>query len=215
MDVVDNLAVRFHFLGDFINDGKQVHYIGGSEAMSYIERDKVSLPEVIGHLKDHCTVGEGSLLHWLFPGKNLTNGLRVLVDDKTCQFMSDCILDCGVADVFVEHIVQVASAERKEKSGTDYVEIEETDVSNDAIEVVGIRNVDSTSTMIQNREVDEDNSDDSDFLPGDDSTSEVDEEAIEILKKFKEYKKIARQTRLQTWMMLIALGNSLDTMIKR
>jgi alpha-galactosidase len=89
--VLDSLPVRFHFNGEFLNDGKKVHYVGGSDAI--IDRDKMSLPEVVGHLRDHCEVKESSLLHWLFPGKDLTTGLRVSVDDKACQCMSDCI--CG------------------------------------------------------------------------------------------------------------------------
>jgi len=40
----------------------------------------------------------------LFPGKDLLNGLRVLVDDKACFDMSECVTDGGVADVFVELI---------------------------------------------------------------------------------------------------------------
>jgi alpha-galactosidase len=44
MDVMDTLVVRFHFNGVFINSGNSVHYVGGRRAMSYIDRDKVSLP---------------------------------------------------------------------------------------------------------------------------------------------------------------------------
>jgi len=72
--------------------------------MSFIERDKISLPKVIGHLKDHYNASDHVLLHWLFPGKDLLNGLRVLVDDKACLDMSKCVTDVGVADVFVELI---------------------------------------------------------------------------------------------------------------
>ena len=53
MDPLDFLAVRFHFGGEFINDGKVLHYCGGKEGISTIERDKISLPEITGHLKDH------------------------------------------------------------------------------------------------------------------------------------------------------------------
>ena len=63
MDMLGILPVRFHFDGEFINDGDKLHYFGGSEGMSYIDRDKVSLPELVGHLKDHCVVLDGSLLH--------------------------------------------------------------------------------------------------------------------------------------------------------
>jgi len=35
---------------------KKKSYVGGREAMSYIDRDKVSLPEIVGHLRDHWNV---------------------------------------------------------------------------------------------------------------------------------------------------------------
>ena len=95
MDPLDTLAVRFHLGGEFLNDGKKLHYCGGKEGMSDIDRDKISLPELVGHLRDHYVVKEGTLLHWLFPGKELENGLRALVDDQACQYMADCITDGG------------------------------------------------------------------------------------------------------------------------
>ena len=69
--------------------------------MSYVDRDKLSLPEVLGHLRDHCDVKEGTILHWLFPGRDMRTGLRALVDDHVCQYMSNCIGEGGVADVYV------------------------------------------------------------------------------------------------------------------
>ena len=56
MDVLDTLPVRFHFGGDFVCHGKKKSYVGGREPMSYIDRDKVSLPEIVGHLRDHWNV---------------------------------------------------------------------------------------------------------------------------------------------------------------
>ncbi|OEL25328.1 hypothetical protein BAE44_0013653 [Dichanthelium oligosanthes] len=56
--------------------------------MSYIESDKLSLPEVMEHLKDHYKPSDPILLHWLFPSKQLVDGLRALVDDKSCKDMS-------------------------------------------------------------------------------------------------------------------------------
>jgi len=57
MDVLDTLPVRFHFGGDFVLPWqKKKSYVGGREAMSYIDRDKVSLPEIVGHLRDHWNV---------------------------------------------------------------------------------------------------------------------------------------------------------------
>ncbi|PVH37572.1 hypothetical protein PAHAL_5G033900 [Panicum hallii] len=75
MDVIGTLAMRFHFGGDFVCDGSKKSYLGGREAMPYIDRDKVSLPEVVGHLRDHWNVFEG-----------------------------DCIVEGGVADIFVEDV---------------------------------------------------------------------------------------------------------------
>ncbi|CAN6219452.1 unnamed protein product [Urochloa humidicola] len=102
MDVFSTLIVRFHFNGLFTNSGKTVRYVGGSEAISYIDRDKVSLLEIVGHLRDHWEVEDGALLHWLFPGKGLDDGLRVLIDDNACLQMSDATVEGGVADIYVE-----------------------------------------------------------------------------------------------------------------
>jgi len=53
MDVCDFLPVRFHFNGKFLRNSNGLFYVGGTQAMSYIDRDKLSLPEVVGHLRDH------------------------------------------------------------------------------------------------------------------------------------------------------------------
>ena len=88
--------------------------------MSFIERDKISLPEVIGHLEDHYNASDPVLLHWLFPGKDLLNGLRVLVDDKACLDMSECVTNGGFADVFVELIeVKADDMETEEDQCSD------------------------------------------------------------------------------------------------
>lgn len=94
--------VRFHFNGEFVTSGREKKYCGGREALSYIDRDKISLPEIFGHLRDHCKVMEGTMLHWLFPGKDLNSGLRALLDDTVCKLMEDCIDDLGVAEVYAE-----------------------------------------------------------------------------------------------------------------
>jgi alpha-galactosidase len=94
--------VRFHYNGKFIHDGKKMHYSGGTVAMSYIDHDKVSLPELVGHLKDHCAVLDGTLLHWLFLERELHDGLRALVDDKACLDMLRCTEDGFYAEVYVE-----------------------------------------------------------------------------------------------------------------
>lgn len=120
MDPLEYLPVRFHFGGDFINKGRETFYIGGSEEMSYIERDKVSLPEIVGHLKDHCEVIPGMLLQWLFPGKELADGLRVLIDDEVCNYMSNYVGEGGVADIYVEIVMAEGSSEFGSKEDSDF-----------------------------------------------------------------------------------------------
>ena len=102
MDPLSKLTVSFHFLEEFINHANKLHYVGGREAVSCIDRDLVSLPEIVGHLKDNCKVEEGSMLHWLFPGAELSKGLRALIDDKAYLHMADCMTDGGVADIYVK-----------------------------------------------------------------------------------------------------------------
>jgi alpha-galactosidase len=104
MDDTDILQVRFHFNGEFISSrNNHLFYCGGKQEISYIHRDKVSLPKIWGHLKDHCcNVEDGALLHWLYPGKDLINGLRVLVDDTSCIQMADTIMKGEVAEIYVE-----------------------------------------------------------------------------------------------------------------
>jgi alpha-galactosidase len=60
MDGCDFLPVRFHFNGEFLRNSNGLFYVGGTQAMSYIDRDKLSLPEVVGHLHDHFNVKEGT-----------------------------------------------------------------------------------------------------------------------------------------------------------
>ncbi|KAG2642547.1 hypothetical protein PVAP13_2KG196736, partial [Panicum virgatum] len=68
MDPLDTLAVRFHLGGEFLNDGKKLHYCGGKEAMSDIDRDKISLPELVGHLRKNIRArayqGQGKSINY-------------------------------------------------------------------------------------------------------------------------------------------------------
>jgi alpha-galactosidase len=63
MDVLDTLVVRFHMNGVFLLDGSEKKYCGGSEALSYVDRDKIFLSELFGHLKEHCNMLSGTMLH--------------------------------------------------------------------------------------------------------------------------------------------------------
>ena len=104
MDPTEILNVWFHIGGKFIRIGPNLDYVGGDQAMSEIERDKLSLQEVKGYLKDHTQLMESMKFYFLLPGKELINGLVFLHDDSSCVKMSDYICVGGVADVYVEAI---------------------------------------------------------------------------------------------------------------
>ena len=103
MDPTEILNVRFHIGGKFIRIGPNLDYVGGDQAMSEIERDKLSLQEVKGYLKDHTQLMESMKFYFLLPGKELINGLVFLNDDSWCVKMAEYICVGGVADVYVEY----------------------------------------------------------------------------------------------------------------
>ncbi|TVU44057.1 hypothetical protein EJB05_03484, partial [Eragrostis curvula] len=268
MDPLSMLAVRFHVKGEFLNVGRVVHWIGGSEVMSYIDRDKVSYPEIVGHLRDHMEVPEGTMLHWLFPGMELSDGLTVLWDDNSCLKMSDAICDGGVADIYVEcrHGQGEDDADNEHSDFEDEMEHKSVSESEEDVsvrkesreeaerQVARLREFYSSPTKkgkqvsacdsavvteasqgvmtqasqpiptqasqagaaaagtetgegaaaaaaptsegaapVENEDVRKESSSDSDYIPGDDCSSEDDEEAAEILKKFKTFKRKLRR----------------------
>ncbi|CAN6322001.1 unnamed protein product [Urochloa humidicola] len=204
MDVLETLPVRFHFNGEFISTQKSIFYCGGREEMSYIDRDKVSLPEIFGHLKDHCNVHEGALLHWLYPGKEMVYGLRVLVDDKSCIEMANTIVEGGVAEIYVE-APEVECDDHQEdqcqmtpSKVTTIVQsredIEKQNVvpeasSQPSVAQVTVTGGNNQTETLPDEDVNDSSDSDSDYLLGDEASSEDDDEATEILTKFKQFKK--------------------------
>jgi hypothetical protein len=118
MDPAEILNVRFHFGGEFIRIGLQLDYVGGDEAVSEIERDKLSLQEVKGFLKDHLPLKESMKLYFHVPGKELVDGLVFLHNDAGCVKIADYICVGGIADVFVEYHGEEDSADSS--SGSDF-----------------------------------------------------------------------------------------------
>ncbi|XP_066361502.1 uncharacterized protein [Miscanthus floridulus] len=104
MDNSDTLAVRFHFGGSFQSIDGLILYVGGDIGMSYIELNKISLPEIKGHLEDHFKIDNVVRMHWLKPGKELSNGLVLLVDDASCQLMADGTSYAKIADIYAEEL---------------------------------------------------------------------------------------------------------------
>ena len=52
---VEVLTVRFHFNGEFVLDGSQMQYCDEDLGVSHIDKDKLSILELSGHLLDHTT----------------------------------------------------------------------------------------------------------------------------------------------------------------
>ena len=119
MDPWDKLNVRFHFGGQFVRIGPILDYVGGDDAMSEIERDKLSLPEIKSFLGDHIPVKESMKIHFLMPGKELVDGLLFLCNDAGCMKMSEYITGGGVAEVYVEYFGE-QDDESASDSGSDF-----------------------------------------------------------------------------------------------
>lgn len=97
--------MRFHYGGEFLTVGGHLQYFGGGTGMSVIDVDKLSLPEIEGHLADHMPMYGGVQLHWLYPGMGLDEGLRMLYDDYACADIPKHIPHGELADIYVEVIV--------------------------------------------------------------------------------------------------------------
>jgi len=87
-----------------VNIDGQIIYVGGENAMSYIDSDKISLPEIKGLLEDHFKIDNVARMHWLKSGRELSNGLLLLVDDGSCKLMADQTTDGEIEDIYVEEL---------------------------------------------------------------------------------------------------------------
>ncbi|KAE8780821.1 hypothetical protein D1007_45966 [Hordeum vulgare] len=117
MDTTEVLNVRFHYGGGFIRIGPSLDYVGGDTAMSQIDTDKLSPPELKGFLGDHITIKESMKL--FMPGRELVNGLVFIYTEEGCMRMSEHITDASVADIFVEYNEEQDEAE-EEQSVSDF-----------------------------------------------------------------------------------------------
>ncbi|BAF23783.2 Os08g0432600 [Oryza sativa Japonica Group] len=94
MSEFEVLEVQFHFNGEFVLDESKMSYCNGDCGVSHIEKDKISIPELEGHLLDHTTFPQSVRMYWLPFGAELNSGMRLLVDDKSCL---DMIHELGTA----------------------------------------------------------------------------------------------------------------------
>ena len=156
--------------------------------------------------------------------------MRVLFDDDACLKMSECIVEGGVAEIFVEdggaekQCEDESDAERNVNDFEDELVDMEGKMSEDdvveAIEKQVVSKIESRAEAEKqimrlqefyrsptkkfkqvsgsvNEEVKgsdgSDDSEDSDYMPGDACSSEEDGEAAEILSKYKAFKKKLRK----------------------
>ncbi|KAE8793839.1 hypothetical protein D1007_31425 [Hordeum vulgare] len=213
MDPAEVLNVRFHFGGEFIRIGPSLDYVGGDTAMSVVERDKLSLPELKGFLADHLIVKESMKLYFLMPGRDLVNGLMFLYTDEGCMKMSDHITDAGFVVIYVEYNAEHDDAD-DEDSGSDFEEDELHDLVNNGSEgepdvvitaeeedvilvpnesgvvtepVVASQSIPPIPEVVENGEDSED-SDDPDYVAHTDDSGE-ESEVVELRKHARKFKK--------------------------
>ncbi|KAF8687404.1 hypothetical protein HU200_043094 [Digitaria exilis] len=178
MDGLDNLAIRFHFGGAFVGSGRQLKYVGGRTTISHVELDRLSLPEIKGHLADHVIPSDVTRLHWLGPGYNLCDGLMLLVDDLSCKFMADHIIDGGVAELYVEDVAMESNALEETNAWTGDADYEWAEMAQSP-----------KSPNIADEEAQDSESSDEEYQqPFDEDSSAEDEEAHEMRKFAKEIK---------------------------
>jgi hypothetical protein len=106
MDPLDYLRIRFHFGGHFSIVGGIQFYIGGGNAESWVEIDKLSFFEIKGHLGDHFGSTNVLRLYWLIPGKHVSTGLVLLQDDSSVKQMASFHSHGVVVDIYVEEVVE-------------------------------------------------------------------------------------------------------------
>ena len=110
------LLVRFHFNGVFVIDGTSVEYCNGDYGVSHIDKDKLSISELEGHLLDHTTFRRFVRMFWLPFGAALSTGLRMLANDKSCLDMLDAVGSDGAVDIYTE-LIDVDLAAMSESDG--------------------------------------------------------------------------------------------------
>jgi hypothetical protein len=179
------LAVRFHFNGVFVVDGSLLNYCNGDEGISHIEKDKLSIPELEGHLLDHTIFRKSVRMYWLPCGAAVHTGMMMLIDDKSCLDMLDAVGSVGIVDIYTEEIdVDMAAM-------TDVVEtIRDEDVF-DMFRDENVLNLDGPATHEDAQNGTEDEEDDLEDegieCEATGFTSDEDDEAKEIRTKYKAY----------------------------
>lgn len=204
----DYLSVRFHFDGKFLNDGRTLQYVGGEDAMSMILRERCRISEIHRHLRLHHDILDREMLHWLMPGKGLSDGLGSLVSDEACMVMIKHIPIDVVVNIYVEKPGEQPVQPNKRtddgfiqnevQGGDNGIPFPEPDCDNEVRLIGNIAGMPSTLDGARKKlpvhratsrtiEVNFDvSSDDSDYAPDDDSSD--DDEAANIHESYMQFK---------------------------
>ncbi|CAN6302804.1 unnamed protein product [Urochloa humidicola] len=194
-----SLAVRFHFNGEFQNNGGDVCYAGGSSGISFIERDLMSFFEVKGTFKDeYCQEVDNKRFHWCPPGQELKYGISRLHDDRTCEMMMNAIPDGSIAEIYVDTTTDVQGPC---VGLSDSAEVAGSDVQTFHDYYSSPNNGSKEKTRGKGKEIQQDTdseeeSDDINYDPGDDSASEADDEGVKIEQRYKEFRKQMRAGKI-------------------
>ncbi|KAM0877870.1 hypothetical protein ACQ4PT_035220 [Festuca glaucescens] len=122
MDCVD---VRYHWGGRYVTSDGVMQYTGGRAATSSIEVDKLSLPELKGHVGDHIpaakehSLSKELVLRWKPRGTGFAD-LTILHDDKGVQGMLSSYGPGHTVDVYVQlpkSIQHLANGSQKQNPG--------------------------------------------------------------------------------------------------
>jgi len=185
------LLVRFHFNGEFVVDGTLVEYCNGDYGVSHIDKDKLSIPELEGHLPDLTTIRRTVRMFWLPLGAPLNSGMRMLVDDKSCLDMLDAVGSNGAVDIYTELIDVDLAAMSESDGGVDLAAMSESDgcVFDQSAEYENMLRLDAPAThevAQDGTQVEEEEEADTEYVVTG-FTSDEDDEAMEIRTNYKAY----------------------------
>lgn len=229
MDAGDVLFIRFHFEGQFLNDGKTLEYSGGKEAMSLVYRKNFCFFDLVQSFGMHCQTKDDKMFHWLYPGKEMVCGLKMVALDTDCKQIRDCVAVGSIAEIYVELYPNSENDEHDREPGRDVELLMGPNASSESegaadhfVALATCPPTDNDCVLMSNsKEPEEENSDaahenseedededssESDYCPDDDIISDEDEEAVEINKKYKEYKAKMKAGQLTLIMLCWMVG---------
>ncbi|CAD6336060.1 unnamed protein product [Miscanthus lutarioriparius] len=193
MDPLDTLPFRFHYGGEFLRRGNNVYYLGEEvetciEMANNTEEGDVAEIYVEGHAVDDEEKEDDEDNNF----EDEIEGEQEEHDDSEFEGGYEELTDSG-EDVLVAHNKHESreDVEKQIKFVREWYNPSKMDKGKQVVDDQGSQPVASQqniSSVLNDKENLEDNSD-SGFLPGDDNSSEEDEEVVQIQKKFKEFKK--------------------------